>query len=303
MSESKPRVTSPVGKILVTGATGHLGVAVCESLIAHGYQLVATDRKYVDHLPFKPILGDLLDEHFVYRVVEGCDAVVHLGNHPNLFVGPSAQQILADNVRMNANVFWAAVHVGVRRIVFASSIQVMLRTVAGKREEPYELPYLPLDGNAPADPGTNTYALSKEFGERALQVLCAEHEDLAATALRFPMLPRTPWVSHLRSAKSVIPAWLNWGDCLTHLLLPDAGVIVTRAVGRAVPGYRQYFPAVPMKIVGRSAQEVYHQHYAHVPLKCPISELTELVDWSELKRDFDFEPSDRLEINLAPSTA
>lgn len=294
---------SPVSKILVTGATGHLGTAVCEALLAAGHQVVATDRKFVANAPVKPVLGDLLDEHFVYRVLEGCDAVVHLGNHPNAFAGPSAQQILADNVRMNANVFWAAVQLGIRKIVFASSVQAMLRSAGGRREEPYQLPYLPLDGNAPTDPGTNTYALSKEVGERALQVLCAEYSDLAAVALRFPMLPRPQWAAHLRNAKQTLPAWVNWGECLTHLLLPDAGAVVAAAIARSLPGYKQYFPALSMKIIGQSAQALYREHYAHVPLKCPLEELTELVDLSALKQDLGFEPSDRIEVNLAPAAS
>ena len=286
-------------KILVTGATGHLGTAVCEALLAAGHQVVATDRKYVANFPAKPVLGDLLDEHFVYRVMDGCNAVVHLGNHPNMFVGPSPQQILGDNVRMNANVFWAAVQLGIRRIVFASSVQAMLRYAGGRREEPYQLPYLPLDGNAPTDPGTNTYALSKETGEQALRVLCADYPELAATALRFPMLPRAPWVAHLRGAKFALPAWVNWGECLTHLLLPDAGTVVTRAIERQTAGYKQYFPALAMRIVGKSAQDLYREHYSHVPLRCPLSELTELVDLSDLKRDLGFEPTDRIDVNLA----
>jgi hypothetical protein len=284
--------------VLVTGATGHLGTAVCEALIAAGHRVKATDRKYVRDFPVKPVLGDLLDEHFVYGVVEGCDAVVHLGNHPNLFAGPSPQQILADNVRMNANVFWAATQIGIRNLVFASSVQVMLRSNGGKREAPYRLPYLPLDGNAPTDPGTNTYALSKELGERSLQVLCEDHPDLCATSLRFPMLPRAPWVAHLRQTKITLPGWLNIGECMTHLMTPDAGVLVAKCLVRPKPGYRQYFPALAMRLRGLSAQDIYREYFSHVPLRCPLEELTELVDITALARDFDFEPSDRIEIDV-----
>ena len=290
-------------KVLVTGATGHLGTAVCEALLSRGHQVRATDRKFTRECPAKPVLGDLLDEHFVYEQVDGCDAVVHLGNHPNLGAGPSHQQILADNVRMNANVFWAAVQTGIRRIVFASSIQVMLRHNGMRRDQPYQFPYLPLDGNAPTDPGTNTYAFSKEVGERALQVLCDEYRDLSATSLRFPMLPRASWVAHLRQTKLTLPGWINLGECLTHLLMPDAGRVTSLAIERQTPGYRQYFPAMAMQLHGKTTQDLYREYYSHVPLRCPLEDLAEFVDLSALKDELGFVPEDRIVIDLNETTA
>lgn len=285
-------------KVLVTGATGHLGTAVCRALIAAGHEVRATDRRFVQDFPTKPLLGDILDEHFVYRAVDGCDAVVHLGNHPNMFAGPSPQQILAENVRMNANVFWAATQLGVTDIVFASSVQVMLRSNGGRREAPYVLPYLPLDGNAPRDPGTNSYAMSKEVGERLLETLCADYPELCATALRFPMLPRDQWATYLRQTRLPSPERMNIGECVTHLLLGDAGKLVCQALLHRKPGYRQYFPAWSIQFRGVSVEELRQKYYAHVPLRCPVEALTELVDLSALKRELDWEPTERIEIQL-----
>jgi nucleoside-diphosphate-sugar epimerase len=284
--------------VLVTGATGHLGTAVCSALIAAGHDVRATDRRYVQDFPTKVLLGDLLDEHFVYRAVDGCDAVVHLGNHPNVFAGPSPQQILAENVRMNANVFWAAAQLGADDIVFASSVQVMLRSCGGRREAPYDLPYLPLDGNAPRDPGTNAYAMSKEVGERVLETLCIDFPKLCATALRFPMLPRDYWANHLRQTKIPSPSRLNIGECVTHLLLGDAGSVVSQALLHRLPGYRQYFPAWSIQFRGVSVEELRQKYYSHVALRCPVEALTEFVDLSALKRELDWEPTERIEIEL-----
>jgi nucleoside-diphosphate-sugar epimerase len=289
---------SSASKVLVTGATGHLGTAVCRSLIAAGLTVRATDRRFVPDFPVKPVLGDLLDEHFVYGLLEGCDAVVHLGNHPNLFVGPSAQQILADNVRMNANVFWAAAQLGIRDIVFASSVQVMLPSKGGRREPPYALPYLPLDGNAPADPGTNAYGISKVVGERVLSALCEEYPELCATSLRFPMLPRAHWADHLRRTRLISPTHVNIGECATHLLLEDAGALVRQTLLRRTLGYRQYFPAWSIQFKGASLEDLYRAYYNHVPLRRPIETMTDFVDLSALKRDLDWEPTDRIVTEL-----
>jgi nucleoside-diphosphate-sugar epimerase len=285
-------------KVLVTGATGHLGTAVCRALIQAGHVVKATDRRSAEGFPAELVLGDLLDEQFVCGLVKGCGAVVHLGNYPNVFAGPSAPQLLAENVRMNANVFFASAESGVKDIVFASSVQVMLKSRGGRRDPPYALPYLPLDGNAPRDPGTNAYAISKEVGERILSALCGDFPDLCATSLRYPMLPRAQRADQLRQMRFSSPEQLNLGECATHLLLGDAGSLVEKAISHRKPGYRQYFPAWSIQFRDLSVQELYRRYFAHVPLRCPNEQLVELVDLSDLKRDLAWEPTDRIVVEL-----
>jgi hypothetical protein len=54
-----------------------------------------------------------------------------------------------------------------------------------------------------------------------------------------------------------------------------------------------------MRVRGKPTQDIYREHFSHVPLRCPLEELDEFIDLSALKRDLDFEPSDRIEIELA----
>src|SRR6185295_6411773 len=141
-------------RVLVTGAAGKLGSLAVAALVAAGHEVRATDSRFRSDLavPLTPL--DLRDEHALYPLLDGCDALVHLGNHPNRFAGPSFQRLLAENTSMNANAFAAALDCGVRHIVFASSLQVMF-TADGPGAEHHPIPYFPLDASAAANPGLN----------------------------------------------------------------------------------------------------------------------------------------------------
>lgn len=284
--------------VLVTGATGKLGSSTCQALARRGYEVRATDQKMVAELPTPPELGDLKDEYFVHRLVRGVGAVVHLGNHPNAFVGPSPQRLLAENTQMNANVFQAAAQLGVQRLVFASSVQAFLYTNFERNVPPYRLPYLPLDGRAAAAPGPNTYGQSKEFAERMLQHLCAAQPGLAATALRFPMLVGEQMLARFESVRSFSNAWFNFSECLSHLTFDDAAALIVATLERDTPGYRQYFPALSMRLQGRSNRDLITQFYPETELRRPAAEIDELIDISAISADTGWAPTRRILVPL-----
>jgi nucleoside-diphosphate-sugar epimerase len=284
-------------KILVTGAAGKLGSVTVKVLVDAGHDVRATDRKFVAGSPrVEP--SDLLDEHALYRVLDGVDAVVHLGNHPNRFAGPSPQRILAENVAMNANVFSAALDLGVRRIVFSSSIQVMLKT-DGIRTDRSSIPYLPLDGDAPPNPGLNPYALSKQFAEEHLKTAAREVPELSVTVLRFPMLVGEWWnrrieinAGHLRQDE------LHLNEATAHLTFRDGARVIAAALERQAPGYHCYFPAQTLDVTNRTPAELARAFFPGVHITVPDTQLTDLVDRSALERDLGYRPEDRFQVIL-----
>ena len=288
-------------KVLVTGASGHLGTAVCRVLDQHGHELRAADRRYRTGLKARQELADIRDELSVHRLMQNMDAVVHLANHPNPYVGPSPATLLADNTAMNANVFTAAVEHGVVRIVFASSVQVMLSYgFPCSKLPPFRLPYLPLDGECPVNTATNPYALSKHFGEQLLRALSESKPELRVTVLRYPMLvgewQRRRW--YPGPAPKLPRHAVDLHEVTAHLLLDDAAELVAAALEREQPGYHQYFPAQPFDFVGYDPARMVREFYPEVPLKRPLEELDTLIDLTAVQAALGWSPRQRIRAEI-----
>jgi len=285
-------------RVLVTGAAGKLGSHVVAALVGARHEVRATDTRFRADLavPLRP--ADLRDEHALYPLLDGCDALVHLGNHPNPFAGPSFQRLLAENTSMNANAFTVALDVGVRHIVFASTIQVMLAS-DGTRANPARMPYLPLDAHAPADPGLNPYALSKHFGEELLRVAARERPELCATVLRYPMLVAEWFEQRLaQSGGRLSSDALHLGEATAHLSFADGARLIVKVLERPRAGYRQYFPAQTLRITNLGVRGIVERFYPHVRRHVPLEHMTSLIDLEDLARDLDFAPSTHHEVEL-----
>ena len=234
----------------------------------------------------KLVHADLRDEIAVYSLLEGCEAVAHLGNHANLLAGPSPQRLIAENTAMNANVFRAAVDTGIRRIVFASSVQAILKVPNGMRAEaPYTIPYLPLDGGVPSNPGSELLrALSKEFGERMMQGAesgpAGVGRDVAALpGARSAKIGSTGFTG---GGKPVERSSFNFGELLGYLMLSDAAELVRVTLEKQLPGYHQYYPAQTLEVRGVSVAELIREFYPTVPLRRLIDQIEALVDLSAI---------------------
>jgi uronate dehydrogenase len=145
--------TFPLGRLLLTGAAGGLGKELRPRLRPRCTLLRVSDVAAMD----AAVQGEevmrvaLEDRKAVFDLVEGIDAVVHLG-------GISTEQpfdaILQANIVGAYNLYEAARQHGVKRIVFASSNHV---TGFYRQDEV-------IDATMPKRPD-GYYGLSKAFGE------------------------------------------------------------------------------------------------------------------------------------------
>ena len=171
------------GLIVVTGANGFIGTALCAHLRARNLAFIGTVRKMQKGLAsdLQPI-GDLaqLDDAALEDVVGGADAVVHLAGRAHVMVEAARNPARAygeSNVDITARLATVAARTDVRRFILASSVKVN-----GERS-PEGRAFRPDDEANPQD----AYARSKSAAEQAL-FRAAKDSQMSAVALRLPLV-------------------------------------------------------------------------------------------------------------------
>jgi uronate dehydrogenase len=198
-------------RLLLTGAAGGLGRELRRRLPAHCDLLRVSDVAALGaaapHEEVAP--ADLSDADAVLALLDGVDAVVHMG-------GVSTEQpweaILPANIVCAYNLYEAARRHGVRRVVFASS-----NHVTGFYRQDEVIP-----AGAPPRPD-GLYGLSKAFGEDLAQLYFDRH-GIETVSLRigssFPA-PRDRRMLH---------TWMSFDD-MERLVL---AALAARDVGHSI---------------------------------------------------------------------
>ena len=140
-------------KLLLTGAAGGLGKALRLRLAANCSVLRLSDRVEFGAagVAEEMMLADLADHAAVDGIVQGVDAIIHLGG---VSVEGPFGPILQANILGAYNLYEAARKHGVKRVVFASSNHV---TGFYRQDQT-------INADHPARPD-GLYGLSKAFGE------------------------------------------------------------------------------------------------------------------------------------------
>ena len=171
-----------MSRILVTGATGVVGRALCPVLTAAGHSVRAVVRGGGQALPGvaeKTIVADIGPDTDWRAALDGIDAVAHLAARVHVMNETPSEGIMAHR-RINAEgtrrLAEAAAEIGVRRLLFVSSIKVYGDTPGAS----------PLTESTPPRPD-DPYGDSKWAGEQALAQIGARH-GLQTVVLRPPLV-------------------------------------------------------------------------------------------------------------------
>jgi dihydroflavonol-4-reductase len=171
---------------LVTGATGFIGANVVRALLEAGSAVRALVRRESDQrnlagLPVEVAYGDLRDQASLRAALQGCHTLYHVAAQYSLWT-PQPQELYTTNVEGTANLLQLALHLGVAKVVYTSSVA----TVG-----------LPADGTAGDE--TLTLPLSAAVGHYKRSKILAEQRALAFCAQGLPLVvvnpsaPIGPW--------------------------------------------------------------------------------------------------------------
>ncbi len=190
-------------KVLLTGANGFVGRALCDELLRHGTSVRGTlrqpDGKRALVQGVEPIEVRTINTATDWKAaLAGCDVVVHLAARVHV-MHDKASDPLTEFRRVNTegtlNLARQAAQAGVKRFIFISTIKV--------NGEGRDVAYRETDSPAPED----AYAISKWEAEQGLQRIARE-TGLEVVILR-PPLVYGPGVkaNFLRLMRTVEKGW------------------------------------------------------------------------------------------------
>ena len=229
-------------RIVFTGGTGKAGRHAVPYLAAKGYAILNVDLKPLDLPGINTLIADMTDSGQVFNALtthfgfggydvgkppSPPDAVVHFAAIPRVLIEPDNKTFSA-NVVSTYNVIEAAMKLGVRKVIIASS-----ETTYGVcfAEGDKDFKCFPLEEDYPIDP-MDSYGLSKLINEQTARAFAARYgADIYALRIgnviepheydRFPGFLADP-PSRKRNAWSYIDA-RDLGE-IVHLCLEKDGL-------------------------------------------------------------------------------
>lgn len=265
-------------RIIFTGGTGKAGRHAVPHLLAKGYSVLNVDLKPFDHPGVNTLITDITDSGQVFNALtthfgfdgydrghppKAPDAVVHFAAVPRVMINPD-NKTYSDNVVGTYNVIEAAMKLGVKKVVIASS-ETTYGVCFAEGDKDYHS--FPLTEEYDSDP-MDSYGLSKVVNEKTARAFAMRYgADIYALRIGnviepheyqrdFPGYLANP-PSRKRNAWSYIDA-RDLGE-IVHLCLQKNGL-----------GY-QVFNAVNDTITANMQTAEFLAKYApDTPLSCPL---------------------------------
>ncbi len=262
-------------RIMFTGGSGKAGRHVVQYLVEQGHQVLNIDTKPLDNPKVRTLITDITDSGQVFNALtsymglhefdpslraQPVDAVVHFAAIPRIMIAPD-NELFRVNTMGTYNVIEAAVKLGIRKVIIASSETTYGVVFANEPKDP---DYFPLDEEYDVDP-MDSYALSKVVNEKTARAF-ALRSGFDIYALRIGN------VIEPHEYEGYIPKWIDdpafrkriaW----SYIDARDLGQIVDLCIAKDGLGYQAFNAANDDPSSALTTQELLDRFYPKVPVK------------------------------------
>ena len=283
-------------RIMFTGGTGKAGRHVVDYLVGQGHQVLNIDSRPLDNPKVRTLITDITDSGQVFNAftsymglhefdpslrAQPVDAVVHFAAIPRIMITPD-NELFRVNTMGTYNVIEAAVKLGIKKVVIASSETTYGVVFAN---EPRDPAYFPLDEDYDVDP-MDSYALSKVINEKCARAFALRSGfDIYALRIGNVIEPHEyegyipKWIADPAFRKRI--AW-------SYIDARDLGQIVDLAVKTDGLGYQVFNAANDDPSSALTTQELLDRFYPKVPVKRKLGKYETLFSNRKVKKVLGF---------------
>jgi nucleoside-diphosphate-sugar epimerase len=286
-------------RILFTGGSGKAGRQAVPYLLDKGHQVTNLDLVPLDHPGVHNLRVELTDAGQVFNAcsayasfdelepgagVPRYDAIVHFAAIPCILIRPD-NETFQINTMSTYNVLDAAVKLGIRKVIFASSETTYGICFADGEKKP---DYVPIDEEHPTIP-QDSYAMSKVVNEATARSFQARSGiDIYALRINNVIEPH--------EYAQNFPAYMDNPDLrrrniFAYIDARDLGQMVECCLQTDGLGYQVFNVSNDDMSVNLTSDEVIARYYDGVPVKSEMSPNETFYSNAKAKRLVGFQPA------------